>query len=418
MSALPPVIKSAETYRTQAGIKYKEFMTKVFSLEYRKSTYNTPYPYPHNTRKLNPTEFAKAGFVRGSVETEPDQLSEFKIIVEGEQDDSVFCPFCFKCLSEFEDGDNPWKEHRDHKPDCLFVNMVKNGRARQSVWMDPLADKRGGVNKEFKLKNILDIQNTIATGHNRMAVSSLDELLTQNLADSSNYIPGEFWSQDTKIKSRNKKNQTPNGKDADIAITLINQTNETHHNKMLHKIENFRKNAEQQVLKSYGGDNLRLLDTNYLKFGEFHKKMRKEIFGSDPNSASNSKSGESQFRENDIENQDPMVNNKRPLGGKNSRNQPENLNQTLSIPIHKVNQILEESTQVNARQNGQSTSKTRKITRASTFQLIQSPSISGQNLQEGDSTTFYIKDPTTGKLYPLKIPINSENVAVLNRVKQ
>ena len=125
------------------------FFTIPSSLYYRISTFEKPYPYPHQTKKLNPTEFAKAGFIRGSPETDAHEQSEYNIIVEGPEDDSVFCPFCFKALSEFEEGDNPWKEHKSHKPDCVFIQMTKNSRARQSSWMNPLATKRGGQNKEL-----------------------------------------------------------------------------------------------------------------------------------------------------------------------------------------------------------------------------------------------------------------------------
>lgn len=110
-------------------------------------------PYPHNSKKLNPTTLAKAGFVRGSAQfMEPNDLLKnvpLEITIEDEEDDTVFCPYCFKHLSDFEPDDQPFQEHKDHKANCIFINQVASVRARTSLWMDPLNTKPSKNKKDI-----------------------------------------------------------------------------------------------------------------------------------------------------------------------------------------------------------------------------------------------------------------------------
>lgn len=39
--------------------------------------------------------------------------------------DDVKCAFCLKELCGWEQGDDPWKEHLDHSPQCLFAKLGK-----------------------------------------------------------------------------------------------------------------------------------------------------------------------------------------------------------------------------------------------------------------------------------------------------
>ena len=56
----------------------------------------------------------------------PDQLAKSGFIFSGEED-MVTCPFCtFEC-SEWEEGDNPFNEHRDGSPGCSYVNLANIG---------------------------------------------------------------------------------------------------------------------------------------------------------------------------------------------------------------------------------------------------------------------------------------------------
>ena len=39
--------------------------------------------------------------------------------------DDVKCAFCLKELCGWEQDDDPWKEHLNHSPNCLFAQLAK-----------------------------------------------------------------------------------------------------------------------------------------------------------------------------------------------------------------------------------------------------------------------------------------------------
>merc|ERR1712088_755116 len=96
--------------------KIIKLQTLATHLDWRLKTFSEPWPYPHNTKKLNGTTLAKANI-------DINKIVVYRIQVDDENDDSVFCPFCFKGLSEFEGSDVPMAEHKGHQPKCVFVNQ-------------------------------------------------------------------------------------------------------------------------------------------------------------------------------------------------------------------------------------------------------------------------------------------------------
>ena len=93
----------------------------------------------------------------------PELLTEatFQIKIE-EDDDTVFCPFCFKHLSEFDDDDNAFMEHKEHKPSCAFIQQVSGPRARTSLWNDPFNTKS---KQKFTIQEIQNMKNAISKAH-------------------------------------------------------------------------------------------------------------------------------------------------------------------------------------------------------------------------------------------------------------
>lgn len=152
-------------------------LRQLISLEARLDSFKTEDPnsdsprpkYPHSTKKLNPTTLAKAGFVRGSAQlTDHEDLTKrigLDIVIEDDEDDTVFCPYCFKHLSEFEPDDQPFQEHKDHKSNCIFINQVASSRARTSQWMDPLNAKPAKTKQKITIADIQDMRNTVSKAH-------------------------------------------------------------------------------------------------------------------------------------------------------------------------------------------------------------------------------------------------------------
>merc|ERR1711934_1050867 len=77
-------------------------------------------------------------------------------------DDTVFCPFCFKHLSEFDTDDNAFQEHKEHKPSCIFIKQVSGPRARTSLWNDPFNVKG---KQKFTIQEIQKMKNAISKAH-------------------------------------------------------------------------------------------------------------------------------------------------------------------------------------------------------------------------------------------------------------
>lgn len=59
---------------------------------------------------LGPENLAKAGFYSTATK---------------KGDDTVRCFCCYKELSNWEENDDPWKEHLDHQQDCQFAIIGK-----------------------------------------------------------------------------------------------------------------------------------------------------------------------------------------------------------------------------------------------------------------------------------------------------
>jgi len=180
-----------------------EELHKYVSLEERIKTFeDTDYIYPHQSKKLNPTTLAKAGFVRGSVIfPEANDLLNYiplTIRIESDEDDTVFCPFCFKHLSEFEPDDQPFQEHKDHKANCVFINQVATVRSRTSLWMDPLSMKPAKGKQIISVGDLQDMHNTIGKAHWEYIEHYQKTLLEEESARSS-----QMWLLNS-IKRRKK----------------------------------------------------------------------------------------------------------------------------------------------------------------------------------------------------------------------
>merc|ERR1739848_496087 len=167
-------------------------------LNWRIETYNTPWPYPHKSKKLNATTLAKAGFIRGTCVIDAEDLTKFNICVENEDDDSVFCPFCFKTLSDFEDSDVPFTEHKEHRTNCVFINQVKTSRARTTQWMDVFSKTKKAANSEFTINTIHQMHRAISNAHTNISNLSIRENLledfdnTQELENNCPEVPLDF----------------------------------------------------------------------------------------------------------------------------------------------------------------------------------------------------------------------------------
>lgn len=67
--------------------------------------------WPFNaTKRCNVSKMAEAGFYWSGTPTEPD---------------SATCFACGKVLDGWEENDDPWDEHRQHAPQCVFVKIGK-----------------------------------------------------------------------------------------------------------------------------------------------------------------------------------------------------------------------------------------------------------------------------------------------------
>lgn len=173
-------------YRTRV-----DDLQKFISLNERLGSFeSSEFKYPHNSKKLNPSTLAKAGFIRGSAqfseEPEYDLISNIPltITVEDEHDDAVFCPFCFKHLSEFEPDDQPFQEHRDHKPSCVFINQVASVRSRTSQWMDPVNPKPVKSKQKIVVGDLQEMHDTISKAHWEYIENYQKSLLQQESAAS------------------------------------------------------------------------------------------------------------------------------------------------------------------------------------------------------------------------------------------
>merc|ERR1712110_362078 len=86
----------------EAEMIYRHRMKELFKYIYLENRIQSfdhdEFEYPHNNKRLNPKELAKAGFVRGSIQFDahegPELLEEAMINIKLEEnDDTVFCPF-------------------------------------------------------------------------------------------------------------------------------------------------------------------------------------------------------------------------------------------------------------------------------------------------------------------------------------
>ena len=193
------------------------------SYEWRLKTFNTTichendgetsWPYPHNTKQLNATTLAKAGFIRGSIlkqteSGEPDisDLTSFTIEVIDKNDDAVFCPFCFKALSEFESTDNPFNEHKAHQEYCIFIKQLKTPRAKTSLWKDPLNLKppKTSLANTLTIQDIANMKTTIRTAHQKMIQYEIDNYLEGHESVYSDKVASDFCMGTTRARCSKK----------------------------------------------------------------------------------------------------------------------------------------------------------------------------------------------------------------------
>ena len=254
--------------------------------------------------------------------------------------------------------------------------------------------------------------------------------MTQN----NDLIPGDFWSKNVKAKYKknfygpktttianttsgttsenNNINQLNDDDESqktlptDDLIDSFNQLDNEYHEKMQRQTENFKENCDQYQNKNeeigLSEDLLasQLLGLNFMDLNDLSKRMKKKIFNlsSNNNSISNKENIESEFSS--------AGNSPNSIAQSSSKQKP-NLDQTLSIPQHQLAELLAD------------TEKRKSKTRSSSAnnQKIHFIQTNENPLKEGELTTVYLNIPGA-KLYPLKIPVTSENIAVLNRINQ
>ena len=271
-----------------------------------------------------------------------------------------------------------------------------------------------------------------------------EEAMTQN----NDLIPGDFWNKNIKAKYKknfygpktttianatsgttsenNNNNQLSDDESqktlpTDDLLESFNQLDNEYHEKMQRQTENFKENCDQYQNKNeeigLSEDLLasKLLGLNFMDLNDLSKRMKKKIFNlsSNNNSISNKENIENEFsnlnvdpNSNSNSKKSSAVNSPNPIAESSSKQKP-NLDQTLSIPQHQLAELLAD------------TEKRKSKTRCSNAnnQKIHFIQTNDNPLKEGESTIVYLNIPGA-KLYPLKIPVTSENIAVLNRINQ
>jgi len=338
------------------------------SYEWRLKTFNTTichendgetsWPYPHNTKQLNATTLAKAGFIRGSIlkqteSGEPDisDLTSFTIEVIDKNDDAVFCPFCFKALSEFESTDNPFNEHKAHQEYCIFIKQLKTPRAKTSLWKDPLNLKppKTSLANTLTIQDIANMKTTIRTAHQKMIQYEIDNYLEGHESVYSDKVASDFCMGTTRARCSKKSSlQKLSVKTKEYIV------------------------SSDQISSAQRTKPMSIDAIPYLQMNDLQNRMWNEgLFKKTGNSYNKM--------------------NLTPMGNFKGNNTTVNPNQTLSMPLSSIQNMSTLNVQ-------------------SDFKVAQSPG----NLEMGGFKTIYLIQ--NGRVLSLKVPINKENIRVLERL--
>lgn len=340
------------------------------SLEWRIKTFSEPWPYPHNTKKLNGTTLAKAGFIRGTLLSHDEKgdldvksLINLQIQVDDEEDDSVFCPFCFKSLTGFEGSDMPFSEHQSHQSNCVFINQLKSKRARTSLWMDPLKIKN------LKVQTNQNMKSCVSTAHNKKINSDIEEYLE----DKENLVQNCNLSDIFRYKG---------GKGSEKGVSKISFEDSLELVKL--KQEELQKKSVAMA-PEVGSPALHVGATG--EINQLTCQGLYELYNKIKDSWKFDHGTHGSFNKVNLT---PIR-----IGGVNSAGSTpgemnRTLNQTISIPASSI----------------------QKLDQASTHQVAQTPGA----IELGAYKILYII-MSNGKVVPLKVQVNNENIEALHRIK-